>query len=109
MTAALCNDATCLAACSTSTDKLHERVCAPFRIVEMDLWDAEAIDLPGPGYIQFDADRTGHFRFIAVEGWMDTRAAGATGARTWNSPGKATTRAIPPAAVAGRCWRRAGR
>jgi hypothetical protein len=32
MTAALCNDATCLAACSTSTDKLHERVCAPFTV-----------------------------------------------------------------------------
>ncbi len=42
-----------------------------WRIVEMDLWDAEAIDLLGPGYIQFSADQTGHFRFIAVEGWMD--------------------------------------
>jgi len=27
--------------------------------------------LLGPGYIQFSGDRTGHFRFIAVEGWMD--------------------------------------
>src|SRR5829696_7842356 len=42
-----------------------------WRIVEMDLWDAAAIDLLGPGYIQFGADRTGRFRFIAVEGWMD--------------------------------------
>ncbi|HEY5990859.1 MAG TPA: hypothetical protein VIV12_31360 [Streptosporangiaceae bacterium] len=42
-----------------------------WRIVEMDLWDAEAIDLLGPGYIQFGADRSGRFRFIAVEGWMD--------------------------------------
>jgi hypothetical protein len=42
-----------------------------WRIVEMDLWDAEAIDLLGPGYIQFGADRTGRFRFIAVEAWMD--------------------------------------
>jgi hypothetical protein len=40
----------------------------------MDLWDAEAIDLLGPGYIQFGADRTGHFRFIAVDGWMDCRS-----------------------------------
>jgi hypothetical protein len=32
LTAAVCNDATCLAACSTSTDKLHERVCAPYRL-----------------------------------------------------------------------------
>jgi hypothetical protein len=42
-----------------------------WRIVEMDLWDAEAIDLLGPGYLQLGVDRTGHFRFIAVEGWMD--------------------------------------
>ncbi|MGQ0668145.1 MAG: hypothetical protein ACT4PO_00470 [Actinomycetota bacterium] len=44
-----------------------------WRIVEMDLWDLEAIDLLGPGFIQFGKDRTGHFRFIAVEGWMDYR------------------------------------
>jgi hypothetical protein len=43
-------------------------VTGAWRIVEMDLWDAEAIDLLGPGSIQFGADRTGHFRFIAVEG-----------------------------------------
>jgi hypothetical protein len=36
-----------------------------WRIVEMDRWDAEAIDLLGPGSIQFGADRTGSFRFIA--------------------------------------------
>ena len=46
-------------------------VTGAWRIVEMDLWDAEAIDLLGPGCIQFGADRTGRFRFIAVEGWMD--------------------------------------
>jgi hypothetical protein len=49
-------------------------VTGAWRIVEMDLWDAEAINLLGPGYIQFDADRTGHFRFIAVEGWMDCQS-----------------------------------
>src|SRR5512132_2690391 len=32
MTKALYTDATCSAASSMSTDKLHERVCAPFRI-----------------------------------------------------------------------------
>jgi hypothetical protein len=31
MTKALYTDATCSAASSMSTDKLHERVCAPFR------------------------------------------------------------------------------
>ena len=42
-----------------------------WRIVEMDLWDLEAIDLMGPAFIEFQADQTGSFRFIAVEGWMD--------------------------------------
>ncbi len=42
-----------------------------WRIVEMDLWDREDIDLIGPGFIEFSKDRAGQFRFIAVEGWMD--------------------------------------
>ena len=44
-----------------------------WRIAEMDLWDLEDIDLIGPAFIVFGHDRTGHFRFIAVEGWMDCR------------------------------------
>ena len=41
-------------------------VTGAWRIVEMDLWDAEAIDLLGPGFIKFGGDRSGRFRFIAV-------------------------------------------
>jgi len=44
-----------------------------WRIVEMELWDADAIDLLGPGFIEFDKDLSGRFRFIAVQGWMDCR------------------------------------
>ncbi len=44
-----------------------------WRIVEMQLWDAEAFDLVGPAFIEFDQDLVGRFRFIAVEGWMDCR------------------------------------
>ena len=39
----------------------------------MDLWNLEDIDLMGPAFIEFGQDQTGHFRFIAVEGWMDCR------------------------------------
>ncbi len=39
----------------------------------MDLWDLEDIDLMGPAFIEFGQDRTGHFRFIAVQGFMDCR------------------------------------
>ncbi len=44
-----------------------------WRILEMDLWDLEAIDLVGPGFIEFGADDTGGFGFIVVRGWMDCR------------------------------------
>lgn len=37
----------------------------------MDLWDRDAIDLVEPAFIQFEAGRSGQFRFIAVEGWID--------------------------------------
>jgi hypothetical protein len=44
-----------------------------WRIVEMDLWDRDAIDLVEPGFIEFTRDGTGHFGFIAVRGTMDCR------------------------------------
>jgi hypothetical protein len=48
-------------------------VTGRWRIVEMELWDADAIDMLGPGFIEFDEDLTGQFQFIAVEGQMDCR------------------------------------
>ena len=44
-----------------------------WRIVDMDTWDRDAIDLAGPGFIEFTDDATGQFGFIAVQGWMDWR------------------------------------
>lgn len=44
-----------------------------WRIIEMELWDRDAIDLVGPGFIEIRSDGTGSLRFIAVEGWMDIR------------------------------------
>lgn len=44
-----------------------------WRIVEMELWDSDAIDLIEPGFIEIRSDGTGSLRFIAVEGWMDIR------------------------------------
>ena len=46
-----------------------------WRIVEMDLWDRDAIDLVGPAVIELNADGTGRFHFIAVEGYLDCRYA----------------------------------
>ncbi|MDQ7805156.1 hypothetical protein Q5425_15525 [Amycolatopsis sp. A133] len=39
----------------------------------MSAWDREAIDLDGPGFIEFATDQTGQVRFIAVTGWLDCR------------------------------------
>ena len=52
-----------------------ERLTGRWRILEMDLWDSEDLDLVAPAYIEFKPDRTGSFGFIAVSGWMDCRSA----------------------------------
>ena len=44
-----------------------------WRITEMELWPQDAVDLVEPGFIRFDADGMGEFRFIAVHGWLDCR------------------------------------
>jgi hypothetical protein len=49
------------------------RLTGRWQIVEMDLWDRDAIDLLGPAFIEISADGTGSFRFIAVEGDIDGR------------------------------------
>lgn len=50
-----------------------------WQITEMDLWDLDAIELLGPGFISFNSDNTGRFRFIAVDGWLDCRDANRDG------------------------------
>ena len=49
---------------------------APFqgrwRIVSMELWAKEDIDLVEPGFIEFDAAK-GEMCFIAVRAWLDVR------------------------------------
>ena len=73
-----------------------------WRITEMDSWDREAIDLVGPAFIEFGKGRSGSFRFIAVDGWMDCRTSNAGAGPTSSSLGTATTTAIPPAGADGR-------
>ena len=42
-----------------------------WRIVEMDLWDRDYLDLVEPAYIEFDARGGGEFAFGAVQGSLD--------------------------------------
>lgn len=46
-----------------------------WRIIEMDLWDQDAIDLAGDAFIDFGKGRLGELGFIAVEGNLDWRSA----------------------------------
>ncbi|NEE03771.1 hypothetical protein [Phytoactinopolyspora halotolerans] len=50
-----------------------KRLIGRWRIVKMELWDQEDIDLVEPGFIEFTDDGMGQFGFIAVRGWMDCR------------------------------------
>ena len=62
-------------------------ISGKWRITEMDLWDQKTIDLLGPAFIEFKRCG-GHFRFIAVDGWMDCRQGQRSGRPhvdfTWN-------------------------
>jgi hypothetical protein len=44
-----------------------------WRIIEMDLWDRDAMDLVGPATIEFARGGTGSFSFIAVQANLDLR------------------------------------
>ncbi len=52
-------------------------VTGRWRILEMDLWDQDALDLVAPAFIEFSPDHTGELGFIVVTGWIDWRRAGA--------------------------------
>ena len=59
-----------------------------WRIVEMDLWDLDAIELVGPALLQVRTDGHGQFAFIAVHGQLDWKPdSGSTSERiafTWD-------------------------
>lgn len=50
-------------------------VVGRWRIVDMELWDQDAVDLVAPGFIEFEPESMGSFGFIAVQGSMDWRKA----------------------------------
>lgn len=44
-----------------------------WRIVEMDSWDRDALDMNGPATLTISKGGEGRMRFIAVEAWIDYR------------------------------------
>lgn len=47
-----------------------------WKIVEMEQWDQDYIDLVEPGYIRFGSDQRGEFVFGTVQGFLDCRYSG---------------------------------
>lgn len=50
-------------------------VVGRWRIVDMGLWEQDAVDLVAPGFIVFEAGSRGGFGFLAVQGRLDWRQA----------------------------------
>ena len=50
-------------------------VAGTWRIVEMALWDAEAVDLVEPAFVAFEWDGDGGLQFVAVQGQLDWRTS----------------------------------
>src|SRR5438046_849032 len=46
-----------------------------WRIVQMELWDRDYLDLEVPAHITFESNRLGSFQFGAVRGWIDYRVS----------------------------------
>lgn len=53
----------------------REPLLGRWRIVEMDLWEVDALDLAEPAFIEFRKNGTGAFAFMVVQGEMDCRPA----------------------------------
>ena len=49
------------------------KLAGQWRIVDMQLCDADDLDLMGPAFIEFSEDLSGRFGFVAVDGWLDCR------------------------------------
>jgi hypothetical protein len=58
---------------STFPPMARRNVTGRWRIVEMELWDRDAIDLVEPAMIEFARDGTGAFHFIVVRARLDYR------------------------------------
>lgn len=50
-----------------------------WRIVAMEAWSRDTIDLVGPAFIEFDPGEVGRFGFIAVVGRLDWRTTNRDG------------------------------
>jgi hypothetical protein len=76
-----------------------------WRIVLIDVWDRDALDLLGPAYIDITEEASGHFRFIAVTGDIDGRHVKREGCPAIELAGSAWMSVRKRRAEAGPSWR----
>jgi len=50
---------------------IDPRLVGAWRIVWMEAWAQDAVDLCGPGVLELEAEGGGQMRFIAVQAWLD--------------------------------------
>src|SRR3972149_8597226 len=53
--------------------KLPDKYVGKWRIIHMDQWDQDFVDLVVPGYVTIKKDGLGSFQFGAVQGEIDCR------------------------------------
>ena len=51
--------------------RLSADISGRWRIIAMDLWDREAVEMDGPAYVDLRRDGTGVLHFVAVDAELD--------------------------------------
>ena len=72
-----------------------------WRIVEMDNWDSDFLDLVEEAHLTFEGKSDGEIAFGALKGFLTSATALETVRRARSSHGRGTTRMIPSAVADG--------
>ena len=74
-----------------------------WRIVEMDVWDNDFLDLVEEAHLTLTGEADGEIAFGALKGFLDVRYGSRDGRPAPSSPGKATTTTTQRLGVDGSC------
>jgi len=66
------------------TRKVSKPLCGKWRIVEMEVWDKDFLDMLEPAYIAFDGKGSGEFLFGCVVAGLDCDDASDSADFTWS-------------------------
>src|SRR5258708_5280570 len=72
-----------------------------WRIVEMDNWDSDFLDLVEEAHLTFEGKSDGGIAFGGLKGFLDVRYGARDGSACAEFHGKDTTRMTPPAVADG--------